>query len=155
MTRLLIISCSSTKAPGRNGACNLYRGPAHLQLAKLERELGVVDCDVLVLSAKHGLIGWRARIDGYDDQMTPERAESMADLNELVLRNLQSENEYEEIFVMASKAYLPALGQIGNWKGDAKIIIAGGRGIGDQRGQMATWLRECRALAESELGVAI
>lgn len=149
--RLLIISCSSTKVVAdKAAACELYVGPAHLQLAKLEREVGSVDCDVLVLSAKHGLIGWRAWVDNYDDQMTRDRADEMAETSELILRNLQCENEYDEVFVMASKAYLPALGQIGNWKGQAKVILAGGRGIGDMRGQMATWLRECRALAEAQ-----
>lgn len=152
MNRLLIISCSATKADDqRAGACDLYTGPAHLQLAKIEREVGTLDCDVLVLSAKHGLIGWRARVDTYDDQMTPEAARAMADNNELILRNLSSENEYDEVFVMASAAYLPALGRVASWKGEAKVTLAGGRGIGEMRGQMAQWLREGRALAESQV----
>lgn len=46
---------------------------------KLARDLAAKGWDVLVLSAKHGLIDGKTKIATYDQKMTPQRAAELAD----------------------------------------------------------------------------
>lgn len=140
MNRLLIISCSATKRGRRRAACNLYGGPVFQDLAKRERTIGELGADVLVLSARHGLVGFRAWLNRYDQRMDHHTAHSQAPTNENTLRQLQRERRYAEVMIVVGKQYRAALGNIGCWSGKARVVLAGGRGIGDMRKQMSAWL---------------
>jgi hypothetical protein len=73
-----------------------------------EAEPGFLDLDVLVLSAKHGLISADKVIASYEEHITPERADQ---INAGVLRQLNSafRSGYSEVFALVSKEYLRAL----------------------------------------------
>lgn len=75
--RLLIMACSSRKSPafGLLPAIERYDGVAFRVVKRLLRIVQFPpDVDVMILSAKYGLIGQDEPIGDYDLQMTPELA---------------------------------------------------------------------------------
>lgn len=74
--RLLVIACGGRKAKGRGArrAIDLYTGR---QFA-LARRLMAKGWDVLILSAKHGLIPADTRIARYDETLTKAKADELA-----------------------------------------------------------------------------
>ena len=81
MNNLLIISCSQRKIefPEPLAAINRYDGPAYRTLRKLEREGRFPEnLDIVIISAKYGLLHYEQLIENYDQRMTPERASRIA-----------------------------------------------------------------------------
>ena len=107
---LLILSCSATKQmfPGQIPAMIRYDGPAYRVLRSFLRKwswpLGV---KIGVLSARYGLMGALAPTELYDQRMTVERAEQLAEETFRTLTNWSG--NCSSLTIVCGKEYLPAL----------------------------------------------
>ncbi|WP_287582277.1 DUF6884 domain-containing protein [Candidatus Borrarchaeum sp.] len=114
---LLIISCSKTKnSQLRNNeeitlpAIQGYDGKIFLTLRKAFREGLGQNVDVLIISAKYGLLRATDEISYYEERMTRQKAHELRDrvLSKLKLIVANGGN-YRTIFVMMGKDYFEAI----------------------------------------------
>jgi len=106
---LLIISCSKTKHKlNRIIAIDLYNGMYYKVLRKNFNLKDNKNLDILILSAKYGLIDSNEIIDYYDQVMTSKRAEELKDGVKLKLKEVLNNNNYDEIFITMGKTYKEA-----------------------------------------------
>jgi len=136
---LLLFACSQRKRTddGLLPAIERYDGVNFRVLQKAKREKYLPEnLDVLIISAKYGLIEARTPIENYDLKMTKQRA---AELQVQVSKDLDkylSKMSYDKIFINLGKTYLTVIassGKISRLNG--KIIYATGR-IGQKMAQM-------------------
>lgn len=132
MTSLLVQSCSATKNQVETPvqALELYDGYFFRIIKKAVRagqfERGL---DILIISAKHGVIEPGDEIVYYDRKMDTERA---AELNGAVVDTIAEKtatNQYEKVWVNLGKDYLPAVDGI-EQAVDAPVMYIDGDGIG-------------------------
>ena len=103
--KLLIIGCSKRKREFQDApAIDVYDGPYYRMLRKAKLE----SVDILILSAKYGLIDYRTKISPYQRKITPNIAEEIRDSVTTQLKNLLRENSYDEIVINLGKIYLTA-----------------------------------------------
>lgn len=116
----MIISCSKTKnSQLRNNeeeklpAIKGYDGKIFLTLRKAFREGLGHNVDVLIISAKYGLLRATDEISYYEERMTKQKAYELKDrvLSKLKLIIANGEN-YRKIFVMLGKDYFEAISGI-------------------------------------------
>jgi cytoplasmic iron level regulating protein YaaA (DUF328/UPF0246 family) len=106
---LLILSCSKTKKNiDRAPAIELYDGMYYRVLRKNFNLKDNKNLDILILSAKYGLIDSNEIIDYYDQVMTSKRAEELKDGVKLKLKEVLNNNNYDEIFITMGKTYKEA-----------------------------------------------
>lgn len=149
-TKLLIISCSSRKIDGKaNSAIQVYDGPLYRALRKRIDQINTDHVQLLILSAKYGLISAQTIIESYEQKITAERARQ---LNMDVLNSLQkviNNGNYTNIFVNLGSAYSPAIrgieGIIPSWV----VIEYASGGIGERTSQTIKWL-ERAVLGDNE-----
>lgn len=136
MSSLLIQGCSFRKKSSEKQlpAIELYDGYFFRILKKAKREHKLdSEIDVLILSAKHGIIEPETRIAPYNKRMNTDRAEEIRDK---VIRDITSkldDKNYNEIIFNLGKDYLPAVKDIEDKIGretDLKFIK--GSGIGEK-----------------------
>ena len=119
---LLIISCSKTKnSQLRNNegiklpAIKGYDGKIFLTLRKAFREGLGHNVDVLIISAKYGLLRATDEISYYEERMTKQKAQ---ELREKILSKLKlivtNGGNYRKIFVMLGKDYFEAINGLSN-----------------------------------------
>lgn len=133
---LLILPCSKKKrevAAAR--AIDLYNGPFY----QILRKHGTPNLDVLILSAKHGLIEADEIIYLYDQKMTKERAQELSESVRKKLEMVITTNHYEEILVNLGTIYMAALNRSKNTLGRYNVSYASGR-IGERIKQLKEWL---------------
>jgi cytoplasmic iron level regulating protein YaaA (DUF328/UPF0246 family) len=99
--------------------------------------------DVLILSAKYGLIKPHELIDNYDLQMTRERAVMLQPTVSAELDKHLGQTEYRELFVNLGKNYLLAIADSKELSNAARRLYVAAGGIGKKASQMRTWLRAC------------
>ncbi len=140
--RLLVMACSSRKvsSSGPLPAIERYDGVA-FRVVKRLRRLGRYphNVDVLIVSAKYGLIRHDQPIDNYDLRMTPERALEQVEQNRAILRQLVDSSYYSEVFVSVGKVYLMALEPFDAWQGSVIVTVNSGK-IGVQLRSLKQWL---------------
>ena len=109
--RLLLLSCSRRKRRERGllPAINRYDGPAFRVLRRYLDKQPIARPDVLILSAKWGLIPGDTLLPRYDQQMTERRAKELRPLIAKRLRKILEARPYEEIFIAMSKSYFQVL----------------------------------------------
>ncbi len=142
---LLIISCSKRKkrASGLLPAMERYDGISYLILKKAKRK-GYLpkNLDLLIISAKYGLIEADSLIEDYDLLMTEKRAKQLKNLVAPMLAEKVKLIKYNEIFLNIGKTYKMALeGWDSDIRRDSSIIFASGS-IGKKSSQMLRWLIE-------------
>jgi hypothetical protein len=157
--RLLILSCSDRKndvAPDSPqqlfgfmttrrarslAAWEIYAGVAFQVVKRCQRE-GTFppDIDIVILSAKYGLITPEREITYYDLKMTRELAARQREANVRLLGEMLSAKSYREIFLMMGRTYLQALEPLDEWRGGVKIIHEPAD-IGVMLGKLKAWLR--------------
>ena len=157
--RLLILSCSdrkndvapdspqqlfdfmTTRRARSPAAWDVYDGVAFRVVKRCQRE-GTFppDVDIVILSAKYGLITPEREITHYDLKMTPELAGRQRATNVRLLREMLRERTYREIFLMMGRTYLQALEPLDEWVGGVKIIHEPAD-IGVMLGKLKAWLR--------------
>lgn len=142
---LLIIGCSQRKRPdpGLLPAIERYDGVNFRVLRKARRErYWPENLDVLILSAKYGLLEPETEIEDYDLKMTRQRAIELQPLIAPELVGRVEAASYAEIFVNLGKNYLSALaGWEESLEQDTTVVYASG-GIGQRAAQMHQWLIE-------------
>jgi hypothetical protein len=138
---LLIIACSQRKKTGLPvaAAWDMYDGVMYRMLKK---RLGPRDrwpawLDVLIVSAKYGVIRPGRRIRPYDQTMPAGgRPGRLAG----ALRRLAGGHEYRFIHVNLGRAYQTAIGDVAVLFPTARVTTAAG-GIGQRAAQTGAWVR--------------
>ncbi len=98
---LLIISCSKAKdkAPGTLPAIDRYKGPFYPTLHKAKRENYFPETlDILIVSAKYGLLKSDDPIEYYDQKITPKRAEELRPDVHKKLEAFLNGKDYDQLF---------------------------------------------------------
>ena len=137
---LLIISCSQRKVDTPEPIYAMYRydGPTYRTLRKLRREGHFpLDLDVLIISARYGLLGLREPIHNYNQKMTAERADELCPFVQESLKKVIASQYYHQVFMNLGKTYMRTLDGFA-W-GLCSTLEATG-GIGQKTSQMKTWL---------------
>ena len=145
---LLIIGCSQRKVstPGLIPAIDLYDGPTYRTLRKFWPDgHSPLNLDVVIISAKYGLLRCLQLIENYDKRMTMERAEELRPKVQARLKALiQDKREcpfslgaYDQVFINLGKTYMQTLEGF-HW-GLLSTLEASG-GIGQKTSQMKAWL---------------
>lgn len=127
MKDLLIIFCSDLKKKleGKVKAWDLYDGVVYRVLKK--NKIDFEKYDVVIISAKYGLIYPDTAIEYYDQRMNRKRAK---ELKESISSNLERilKEPYNKIYVCLGKWYLLATGLLDKMD-DRIIFLTGGIGI--------------------------
>jgi hypothetical protein len=145
---LLIIACSQRKVAGLPAAAawDIYDGVIYRVLKKRlgPRNSWPAWLDVLIVSAKYGVIRPGRRILPYDQTMpaTGRPGRLTGELRRLVARH-----EYRFIHVNLGRAYQTAIGDVAALFPKARVTAATG-GIGQRAAQTGAWVkarrRRCR-----------
>ena len=140
---LLIIACSGRKikTPGRIPAFERYDGNSYRILRKAIREGYFPDnLDILIISAKFGLLGWDEKIEGYDQLMSRDQAIKLRSSIQEDLKSFLDGKHYDKLFMNMGATYLETLGGFDWSKHVNEKIEAKGR-IGEKSSQMKTWIK--------------
>jgi len=133
---LLILPCSKRKKTvSKAPALELYDGPFYRVL----RKNMLTNLDVLILSAKYGLISPNNIIYSYDQKMTVERAKELSTKINMRLSKILKENQYKEIFINLGKTYALALARSGGLLNNYTVYWASGQ-MGERSHQLKRWL---------------
>jgi len=144
---LLIIPCSKRKVLAlgcKIPAIDLYDGPFYRILRKFFRQHDVSQyMDILILSAKFGLIKCYDLISTYDECMTPRKAKELSLEIYNFLKPLLSREQYQEIFVNLGKTYALALTDSEGLLNQCNVFYAKGQ-IGERMHQLKNWLQKVK-----------
>ena len=98
---LLVISCSGKKdkAPGKLPALMRYKGPFYPTLHKAIRENRLPKyLDILIISAKYGLLKSDEPIECYDQKMDATRANELRPHIQADLKAFLNGKDYDQLF---------------------------------------------------------
>ena len=139
--RLLILACSNGKRhdPGKLPAVERYTGVAYKVLHGVDRRNWP---DIVILSAKYGLIDANTPIEYYDRRFTRDTAHAMASAVGKALDRRLNVVDYAQILVHAGKDYWLALSASGELSRQKDKVRADPRGIGYKLGTLKKWLNE-------------
>lgn len=140
---LLIISCSKRKASlpsAKVSAIDLYDGPFYRIIRKAFREHGKPDnLDIMILSAKYGLITHNEIVIDYDQKLTISRAKALSSPVRARLKDVLKGNRYEKVFINLGKLYMLALDSSKDLLDEQNVCCASGR-IGERMQQLRNWI---------------
>ena len=135
---LLIISCSQRKVLTSETLAGIerYDGPVYRTLRKARREGRIPKkLDVLIISAKYGLLACQQPADNYDQLMTHKRANELRPGVQGRLKSfLVASKGYNQVFINLGKTYMQTLDGF-HW---GLLSISGG--IGQKTSQMKAWI---------------
>ena len=133
---MLVLACSSTKRTDEEilPAWQRYDGPIWRVLRK-NVPMDVIERDVMVLSARYGLISANEPIADYDQRMTRERASELKPATTTVLRKLLSRKD-DSLVLVLGKDYLTAVED--TLLSDHRVEVARGP-IGHQLHRVKIW----------------
>ena len=141
---LLLVSCSQRKNSdsGLLPAIERYDGVNYRVLRKAQREgYFAENLDILILSAKYGLIESDYPIEDYECKMTEGRALTLQPEVSSSLDSHLCRKDYREIFINLGKTYLIAINlSVGIRMAGQSVLYSTG-GIGSKMSQMKQWLR--------------
>lgn len=138
---LLLVACSQRKRtdPEPLPAIDRYDGVNFRMIRKLRRQGELpTNLDILIISAKYGLLRGDDPITWYDQRMTRQRALELQASTSNNLDSILRTAAYQEIFVNLGKDYMPALKNSEAFM-NTKVTYAAG-GIGRRMAQLRTWL---------------
>lgn len=125
---LLILPCSKRKNNIEYAkALDIYDGPFYKIIKKYSRN----DLDILIVSAKYGLIKPDEFISYYDQTMTAERAKEIASETRSRLALALSSNEYKNIIINLGAKYICVLDECEDLLEGYNIYLIKGR-IGER-----------------------
>ena len=134
---LLILPCSKQKKQlDKVTALDLYDGPFY----RVAKKFNLQNIDILIVSAKYGLIRSNELISYYDQQMTIERVREISADTRQKLRVILNNNNYNEIFINLGKTYMLVLDDCRVMLEGYSILWANGR-IGERLHQLKQWLQ--------------
>jgi hypothetical protein len=141
---LLIISCSKRKRRVNHGlkvpAGELYDGPVYRVIRNLKRKQPYVNLNILIVSAKYGLVQWDEPIELYDLRMSSSIAEQLKPqiLNKLQLMPLTGKMN---VYIEVGKDYRAALPDLSCLWPQAHITYGQGK-IGYRLHDLLSWLEK-------------
>ena len=140
---LLIISCSDRKINtlGRIPAFERYDGQSYRIIRKAIRE----DCfpsnlDILIISAKLGLLRWDEEIKDYNQLMSKAQAHKLRPSIQENLESFLDGRDYNKLFINMGATYLETLEGF-EWKKHFNEKIEAKGRIGEKSSQMKSWVR--------------
>lgn len=139
---MLIIACSQRKSleSGFLPAIERYDGGSYRLLRKAKREGYLPErLDILILSAKYGLITASTSIATYEQRMTREHASELQAQTVQILQSYAQQYPYQEVYVDLGHDYYLAIGDVNNIFANATIIYAEGK-IGERLARLKRWL---------------
>jgi len=139
---LLIVSCSRRKRSdlGLLPAIERYDGVSFRLLRKARREgYWPENLDVLILSAKYGLIDISTPIAHYEQRMTRNRANDLKSQVFQVLQTLTQEFSYSAVYVELGKDYQDVMEGLTQLFSASSVVYAKGR-IGQRLAHLRQWL---------------
>ena len=145
---LLIIGCSDSKCkkPGAIPANQRYTGNIYVSIHKACREgyFPTGYLDILIISAKYGLIEWDTAIDYYCQEMKPERANELRPQVQERLQSYLEGKNYDKLYICMGEKYRRTLEEL-DWKQhfNDRVVATGIRT--DQRKQLIEWLKDLSA----------
>lgn len=105
--KLLLISCSATKRDLKDQpALQVYDGPSY----RIIRKYPTDKIDILILSAKYGLIFANHKISVYEQKMNDHIAQEMKNQATDRLVSILQSSTYSEIYIELGKTYRNAIG---------------------------------------------
>lgn len=140
---LLILACSRRKRPdpGLLPAIDRYDGINYKIVRKAMREdRWPRGLDLLILSAKHGLLAPGDPIEDYDLLMTPERARMLSPAVVRALAERVDAAAYGELFLNLGRNYRLALEGWETFLPPRVIVSWAEGGIGQKAASMLRWL---------------
>ena len=137
---LLLMGCSRRKAAGIQAgpAWEVYDGPLYRVLRKRlgPRAAWPEGLDVLIVSARYGVIRADRRIETYDAVLTGREPPGRWTK---ALRRAVGGRDYGRVHVNLGRAYLRAVGDLGPLFAGADVAFAAG-GIGRRAAGLVAWL---------------
>jgi hypothetical protein len=136
--RLVLVVCGARKRPctetaaGQTTAGRMYTGSYHQAARRAAAALAGPDSQILIMSARYGLLGLDDRIERYDLRLGQPGAITAQQLHEQATR--RGLLHVDQVVVLAPAAYA-ALAR-GVWP-HADLPLAGSRGIGEQLARLA------------------
>ena len=140
--KLLIVGCSQKKKDFVNltPAIELYDGPTFRMLRKY-KPIYYNGVDVMIISAKYGLMNHNHLIYNYDQRLTKEQVPLLKMKTKERLSKQLQESNYNEIMLSMGKDYLQLFDGIEKFKPKYKIKIAKGK-IGEKLHHTKRWLEK-------------
>lgn len=148
LRRLLILSCSARKRPATDKvlAWDLYDGVAYRVVKRVQRcGQFPADVDIVIISAKYGVIGPQEYIESYDLRMNANIAKTQAPENRADLRNILLRTNYREVFVIAGETYIMSLEPLESWLIPGTLFGIAEGGIGKKNAALKAWLSASNA----------
>lgn len=142
---LLVVGCSQRKRPdpGLLPAIERYDGPFFRVLRKARREgYWTNRVDVLILSAKYGLLEPNTAVEAYEMRMTAKKALDQQVEVAAVLDRYLAGGAYSGVFVNLGRTYLIAITQSKELSHMSGNLSYGNGAIGQRMSQMKRWLKQ-------------
>lgn len=139
---LLLLACSQRKRLDEwlLPALERYDGGNYRILRKAQREGRLSpSLDIVILSAKYGLIESDTLIAHYEQRMTQERAKELYEQVMQTLQKLVEQETYREVYVELGQQYLQAISDVSVLFQDSSVIYAHGR-IGERLARLKLWI---------------
>jgi len=139
----LLVSCSQRKRLVEQpiSALELYDGYYYRIIRKLMRGRHFpANIDIIIISAKHGLLRPSDSILPYEWKITARRAAEIRDKVLVELAPVFGEKRYQEVFVNLGRHYLRAIEGFDSLLSDATKVIYARGGIGQRGSQMKKWI---------------
>ncbi len=140
---LLVLACSERKAAqaGPVRAIDLYDGVNYRVVRKAQRSgFWSAALQLVILSAKYGLLDPQAFIEHYDQRMTRERALALQQQVGAELDAMLMQRQFDEVFINLGKLYRLALATSQELQGLGERAHYATGGIGERMAQMKGWL---------------
>lgn len=140
---LLILACSQRKIKNQKllPAIERYDGGSFRVLRKTKRQQKLDNVEILILSAKYGLIEASTPIKNYEQIINQCRAKELNPQVLQILKKYAKKGNYKEIYLDLSKNYVLAIEGIKTLFPRSHLIFAKGR-IGERLRQLKLWLEE-------------
>jgi hypothetical protein len=144
---LLILGCSARKRPtlAPLPAIERYDGPLYRVLRKALREGAAPQpLDILIISARYGLLRGCDLVELYDQRMTRRQAEWLREEIGVRIAAELSGRTYRHAHISLGADYLAALGGAGVIAGYAGRTSLASGGLGQRQSQLRDWLLRTR-----------
>ena len=141
---LLILGCSNRKKSVQNKVkpLELYDGVNYRVLKNFFKRYGKQEnLEILIISAKYGLLKMDDMIEYYDEKMTIQRANILHDSIMKKLKEFLKGKKFDEVHLNIGKTYLKAIEGYEDLFHGSKIIYDS-RGIGSKMQSMKRWLEK-------------
>jgi len=137
--KLLVISCSKIKKRIHNSpAIEVYDGPYY----RILRRNNLSNIDILIISAKYGIIDSNQMISYYNRRMNKGQALKLRTQVSEMLNKKLSSVIYEEVFFELGRNYLDAVDLNPSIYPETKFIFDRGT-IGIRLHNFKSWLEQC------------